>query len=135
MFSKTFLILVYPENVNKDVILILCLSLRIVWRGGMGLAEKMAVGLQKVPMLVSAALICAVPLSCGAASLAAGATFYMFIVRYIWVINIYINLCRLKSGEFEIRNKTSYRNKLVKCKFLCMCDEYTSFRCGWKWYE
>ncbi|CAG9584705.1 unnamed protein product [Danaus chrysippus] len=55
------------------------LLFRIVWRGGMGLAEKMAVGLQKVPMLVSAALICAVPLSCGAASMAAGATFYMFI--------------------------------------------------------
>ena len=53
---------------------------RIVWRGGTGLAEKMAAGLQKVPMLVSAALICAVPLSCGAASMAAGAAFYAFMV-------------------------------------------------------
>ncbi|OWR55551.1 gpi inositol deacylase pgap1 [Danaus plexippus plexippus] len=60
------------------------LLFRIVWRGGMGLAEKMAVGLQKVPMLVSAALICAVPLSCGAASLAAGATFYMFILSKMY---------------------------------------------------
>lgn len=40
----------------------------------------MATGLHKLPMIVSAALVCAVPLSCGAASLAAGAAFYAFMV-------------------------------------------------------
>lgn len=60
------------------------LLFRIVWRGGTGLAEKMAVGLQKVPMLVSAALICAVPLSCGAASMAAGAAFYAFMLSKMY---------------------------------------------------
>ncbi|XP_045772052.1 GPI inositol-deacylase isoform X3 [Maniola jurtina] len=60
------------------------LLFRIVWRGGTGLAEKMAAGLQKVPMVVSAALVCAVPLSCGAASLAAGAAFYAFVLSKMY---------------------------------------------------
>ncbi|KAH9633328.1 hypothetical protein HF086_004042 [Spodoptera exigua] len=55
-------------------------ELRIMWRGGSGLAEKVASGLQKVPMVVSAGLLCAAPLSCGAASLVAGAAFYAFMV-------------------------------------------------------
>ncbi|XP_064071825.1 GPI inositol-deacylase isoform X2 [Vanessa tameamea] len=60
------------------------LLFRIVWRGGTGLAEKMAAGLQKVPMIMSAALVCAVPLSCGAASLAAGAAFYAFMLSKMY---------------------------------------------------
>ncbi|KAJ0177266.1 hypothetical protein K1T71_007275 [Dendrolimus kikuchii] len=60
------------------------LFFRIVWRGGRGLAEKMATGLQKMPMVVSAALICAVPLSCGAASLTAGAAFYAFLLSKMY---------------------------------------------------
>lgn len=56
---------------------------RIMWRGGSGLAEKVASGLQKVPMVVSAGLLCATPLSCGAASLVAGAAFYAFMVSII----------------------------------------------------
>ncbi|CAH2037338.1 unnamed protein product, partial [Iphiclides podalirius] len=54
------------------------LLFRIVWRGGSGLAEKMASGLQRVPMVVSAALVFTAPVSCGAASLVAGAAFYAF---------------------------------------------------------
>ncbi|XP_052740359.1 GPI inositol-deacylase isoform X2 [Bicyclus anynana] len=60
------------------------LLFRIVWRGGPGLAERMASGLQKVPMLTSATLVCAVPLSCGAASLAAGAAFYAFLLSKMY---------------------------------------------------
>ncbi|PZC86467.1 hypothetical protein B5X24_HaOG209186 [Helicoverpa armigera] len=56
------------------------LLFRIMWRGGSGLAEKVASGLQKVPMVVSAGLLCAAPLSCGAASLVAGAAFYAFMI-------------------------------------------------------
>lgn len=64
--------------------IIYILFFRIVWRGGRGLVERMATGLQKIPMLVSAALICAVPLSCGAASLAAGAAFYAFLLSKMY---------------------------------------------------
>ncbi|KAF9424109.1 hypothetical protein HW555_000818 [Spodoptera exigua] len=60
------------------------LLFRIMWRGGSGLAEKVASGLQKVPMVVSAGLLCAAPLSCGAASLVAGAAFYAFMVSKMY---------------------------------------------------
>ncbi|XP_050561004.1 GPI inositol-deacylase [Spodoptera frugiperda] len=60
------------------------LLFRIMWRGGSGLAEKVASGLQKVPMVVSAGLLCAVPLSCGAASLVAGAAFYAFMLSKMY---------------------------------------------------
>ncbi|KAL0893128.1 hypothetical protein ABMA27_014761 [Loxostege sticticalis] len=60
------------------------LLFRIVWRGGPDFAERVATGLQKVPMIVSAALVCAVPLSCGAASLAAGAAFYAFMISKMY---------------------------------------------------
>lgn len=62
-----------------------------MWRGGSGLAEKVASGLQKVPMVVSAGLLCAVPLSCGAASLVAGAAFYAFMVSLIGECKIDFN--------------------------------------------
>ncbi|KAJ8730054.1 hypothetical protein PYW07_017092 [Mythimna separata] len=60
------------------------LLFRIMWRGGSGLAEKVASGLQKVPMVVSAGLLCATPLSCGAASLVAGAAFYAFMLSKMY---------------------------------------------------
>ncbi|XP_022125141.2 GPI inositol-deacylase [Pieris rapae] len=60
------------------------LLFKIVWRGGNGLAEKVASGLQKVPLVVSAALVCAVPLSCGAAALTAGAAFYAFMISKMY---------------------------------------------------
>lgn len=66
------------------------LIFRIVWRGGPSVAENVASGLQKVPMVVSAAIVAAVPLSCGAASLTAGAAFYAFMVLYLQ-LNFYIN--------------------------------------------
>ncbi|XP_063380508.1 GPI inositol-deacylase [Cydia fagiglandana] len=57
---------------------------RILWRGGQGLAERVAVGLQKVPMVVSAALITLAPLSCGAAALVAGGAFYAFMISKMY---------------------------------------------------
>ncbi|KAJ2945871.1 hypothetical protein O0L34_g4777 [Tuta absoluta] len=56
------------------------LFFRIVWRGGTSMAEKLASGLQKMPYIVIVVLVAGVPLSCGAASLVAGAAFYSFIV-------------------------------------------------------
>ncbi|CAH2238309.1 jg17468 [Pararge aegeria aegeria] len=53
---------------------------RLVWFGGPDIAERMATGLQRVPMLTSASLVCAVPISCGAASLAGGTVFYAFLL-------------------------------------------------------
>ncbi|VVD00800.1 unnamed protein product [Leptidea sinapis] len=60
------------------------LLFRILWRGGGSLAEKVASGLQKIPMIVSASLVCAVPLSCGAAALVAGAAFYAFMLSKMY---------------------------------------------------
>ncbi|CAG9093674.1 unnamed protein product [Plutella xylostella] len=60
------------------------LLFRIVWRGGPNLAEKVASGLQKLPLLVSLILVMSAPLSCGAASLAAGAAFYAFMISKMY---------------------------------------------------
>lgn len=60
------------------------LFFRIVWRGGSNVAAKVASGLEKIPMVVSVALICASQLSCGAASLVAGAAFYAFMLSKMY---------------------------------------------------
>lgn len=73
-----------------------------MWRGGSGLAEKVASGLQKVPMVVSAGLLCAVPLSCGAASLVAGAAFYAFMVSLIGQCKIDFNSV-VSMDAFQVR--------------------------------
>ncbi|XP_075973637.1 GPI inositol-deacylase [Anticarsia gemmatalis] len=60
------------------------LFFRIMWRGSSSLAEKMASGLQKVPMVVTGALLFGAPLSCGAAALVAGAAFYAFMLSKMY---------------------------------------------------
>ncbi|CAH2106337.1 unnamed protein product [Euphydryas editha] len=104
------------------------LLFRIVWRGSRGLAEKMAAGLQKVPMLMSAALVCAVPLSCGAASLAAGAAFYAFMLSkmyeeyledyvYRLMSKIASRICRIfRSKENKEISKISLNQKSESTK-------------------
>ncbi|CAG9786117.1 unnamed protein product [Diatraea saccharalis] len=93
------------------------LLFRIVWRGGPALAEKVASGLQKVPMVVSAALVCAVPLSCGAASLAAGAAFYAFMISkmyeeyledyvYKLMAKIASKVCRMFKSNKDLNNES-----------------------------
>ncbi|CAK1547233.1 unnamed protein product [Leptosia nina] len=96
------------------------LLFKIVWRGGNGLAEKVASGLQKVPLVVSAALVCAVPLSCGAAALVAGAAFYAFMLSkmyeeyledYIYKLMAKIGskVCRLFKKKQEVKGKSSLK--------------------------
>ncbi|RVE51297.1 hypothetical protein evm_004101 [Chilo suppressalis] len=94
------------------------LLFRIMWRGGPALAERVASGLQKVPMVVSATLVCAVPLSCGAASLAAGAAFYAFMISkmyeeyledyvYKLMAKVASRVCRMfKSTKQDIKNES-----------------------------
>ncbi|KAI5651707.1 PGAP1-like protein domain-containing protein [Phthorimaea operculella] len=60
------------------------LFFRIVWRGGTSMAEKLALGLHKMPYIVIVVLVAGVPLSCGAASLVAGAAFYSFILSKMY---------------------------------------------------
>ncbi|XP_038211985.1 GPI inositol-deacylase isoform X2 [Zerene cesonia] len=101
------------------------LLFKIVWRGGNGLAEKVASGLQKVPLVVSAALICAVPLSCGAAALAAGAAFYAFMLSkmyeeyledyvYKLMAKIASKICKIfrKKQKHEIKEQTIDKNQV-----------------------
>ncbi|CAH0723349.1 unnamed protein product, partial [Brenthis ino] len=98
------------------------LLFRIVWRGGTGLAERMAAGLQKVPMLVSASLVCAVPLSCGAAALTAGAAFYAFMLSkmyeeyledyvYKMMSKIASRMCRMFKSKKESETKSNIKYK------------------------
>ncbi|XP_050345839.1 GPI inositol-deacylase isoform X2 [Nymphalis io] len=94
------------------------LLFRIVWRGGTGLAERISEGLQKVPMIMTTALICAVPLSCGAASLAVGGAFYAFLISkmleeyledyvYILMSKAASRICRMfKAKETEVTTTT-----------------------------
>lgn len=85
----------------------------------------MAAGLQKVPMVVSAALVCAVPLSCGAAALAAGAAFYAFVVRFIpniitivvAVLSIGLAIITHNAVVRCMRRQTHYRMKSLQ--FAC----------------
>ncbi|CAH0579308.1 unnamed protein product [Chrysodeixis includens] len=86
------------------------LFFRIMWRGGTGLAEKVAVGLQKVPMLVSAALLCAAPLACGAASLVAGAAFYAFMLSKMYEEYLEDYIYKLMAKIFT-RVRCSFRSK------------------------
>ncbi|CAG4983045.1 unnamed protein product [Colias eurytheme] len=101
------------------------LLFKIVWRGGNGLAEKMASGLQKVPLVVSAALICAVPLSCGAAALAAGAAFYAFMLSkmyeeyledyvYKLMAKIASRICRIfkKKQKDDVKEKSTEKKEV-----------------------
>lgn len=92
------------------------LLFKIVWRGGGSLAEKMATGLHKLPMIVSAALVCAVPLSCGAASLAAGAAFYAFMLSKMYeeYLEDYVYKIMAKLASKVCRMFNSTRNKHEK---------------------
>ncbi|XP_037872633.1 GPI inositol-deacylase [Bombyx mori] len=92
------------------------LLFKIVWRGGGSLAEKMATGLHKLPMIVSAALVCAVPLSCGAASLAAGAAFYAFMLSKMYeeYLEDYVYKIMAKLASKVCRMFNSTRNKYEK---------------------
>ncbi|XP_031765165.2 GPI inositol-deacylase isoform X2 [Galleria mellonella] len=76
--AATILVMVFSSQLAHRLLF------RIVWRGNSGLAERVASGLQKIPMLVSVALVAAVPLSCGAASLVAGAAFYAFMLSKMY---------------------------------------------------
>ncbi|CAG5050252.1 unnamed protein product [Parnassius apollo] len=100
------------------------LLFRIVWRGGSSIAEKMASGLQKVPMAVSAALVCTAPVSCGAASLAAGAAFYAFMLSKMYedYLEDYVYKLMAKLGSkicrlFKSRNmeENTSNTDLVPC--------------------
>ncbi|KAM3961034.1 LOW QUALITY PROTEIN: GPI inositol-deacylase [Aphomia sociella] len=99
------------------------LLFRIVWRGSSGLAERVASGLQKIPMLVSVTLVAAVPLSCGAASLAAGAAFYAFLLSkmyeeyledyvYKFMAKIASRICRIFKSKKAA--KSEFEMSLIK---------------------
>ncbi|XP_028171511.1 GPI inositol-deacylase isoform X1 [Ostrinia furnacalis] len=60
------------------------LLFRIIWRGGPDLAERLASSLQKVPFIVTISLGCAIPLSCGAAAIVAGAAYYAFMISKMY---------------------------------------------------
>ncbi|KAG6445358.1 hypothetical protein O3G_MSEX003858 [Manduca sexta] len=57
---------------------------RIVSAGAVGFAERIASGLQKVPLVVSITLMMGATLSCGGASLVAGAAFYAFMLSKMY---------------------------------------------------
>ncbi|KAL4704963.1 hypothetical protein ACJJTC_013420 [Scirpophaga incertulas] len=102
------------------------LLFRIIWRGGPTIVENVASGLQKMPLVVSAALVCAVPLSCGAASLAAGAAFYAFVLSkmyeeyledyvYILMAKIASRICRLFNSKKKADStKNSHHGVVMK---------------------
>lgn len=106
------------------------LFFRIMWRGNSSLAEKMALGLQKVPMLVTGALLFGAPLSCGAAALVAGAAFYSFILSKMYEEYledyVYKLMAKIASRVCRIfkNNKTpnESENSLVKAD----CTELSS---------
>lgn len=103
------------------------LLFRIMWRGGSGLAEKVASGLQKVPMVVSAGLLCAAPLSCGAASLVAGAAFYAFMLSKMYeeYLEDYVYKIMAKIGSRICRMFKKNKTKEAETS-LVKSDEHSS---------
>ncbi|XP_053607259.1 GPI inositol-deacylase [Plodia interpunctella] len=100
------------------------LLFRIVWRGGTGLAERVASGLQKLPVVVSVVLSSAAPLSCGAASLLAGAAFYAFLLSkmyeeyledyvYKLMAKVASRICRIFKSKKTVSNKVSESSPII----------------------
>ncbi|XP_013199791.1 GPI inositol-deacylase [Amyelois transitella] len=101
------------------------LLFRIVWRGGSGLAERVASALQKIPVLVSIVLVSAAPLSCGAASMMAGAAFYAFMLSkmyeeyledyaYKLMAKVASRICRMFKSKKTVSTNNESESSLIK---------------------
>ncbi|CAB3224247.1 unnamed protein product [Arctia plantaginis] len=102
------------------------LLFRIMWRGSSNLTEKIASGLQKVPIVVTVSMLCAAPLSCGAAALVVGAAFYSFMLSkmyedyledyvYKLMAKIASKVCRMfkkKQSSEEAKNSLIERDSI-----------------------
>ncbi|XP_059047007.1 GPI inositol-deacylase [Achroia grisella] len=106
------------------------LLFRIVWRGSSGFAERVASGLQKIPILVTVTLVAAVPLSCGAAALVAGAAFYAFMLSkmyeeyledyvYKFMAKVMSKICRIfKSKNRDDKSTSKITNSTESAALL-----------------
>ncbi|XP_072931942.1 GPI inositol-deacylase isoform X2 [Epargyreus clarus] len=96
------------------------LLFRIMWRGGSGVAERVASGLQRLPLAVTAAMLFASQLACGAAALTMGAAFYAYLISkmyeeyledyvYKLMAKVASRICRIfksKKNENKVKSTT-----------------------------